>query len=189
MRSLLLLPLLVAGCPGDFDRFHIENETQPDLAQLDQAQPDLASFDQTQMIDQTQPIDQTLPDETSLPDLTLVGCAGWAAPKSQWNCNLGGCWYLASVGESCNQFCQPHGGFDPASSTNCNGLGDTTACSYLTMATVGTSTNAQALECYEAKESLVDGGVARSTCHSADGTIPTGNEIDANCQWTCSCLH
>ena len=41
-------------------------------------------------------------------------CAGWVDPE------LGGCWYLTarSEGESCNEACADHGGYDAVTSTH-----------------------------------------------------------------------
>lgn len=106
-------------------------------------------------------------------------CAGWIDPE------LGGCWYLSArgAGESCNDTCAAHGGYDAVNSTHIGiGIGhhffpDPD----YNEAGGGQSPIEQIIHC---------GGGGEVFIYAADGNPPDGNYTNAlGCsQLACSCF-
>lgn len=96
-------------------------------------------------------------------------CAGWVHDAG----NGLGCWYNGDVGQSCNQVCAPHGGFDPVSSRH---IGNTAGMHFWPAKADGSVW--QSVEC-----SSTD----NDTNWRADGNIPDGDFTAAVCHLSCSC--
>lgn len=121
MRPLLCLFLLGASGCFDFDKFslnwndggggggdHAQVTVAPDADPIDLSGSPDARLPDTAPLDASGTPTSDLAALPPVADLVVaLGCVGgWVSPQ------LGGCWYLAHNGQTCNQVCMGHGGFD-----------------------------------------------------------------------------